>query len=63
MRNDRDQSQAQLENQPRIMLVVFIPSRERQEPAELQALVGILENRETMAQRGHQGGLGSEGRR
>lgn len=49
--------------QPRVILVIFILSRERQEAVELQASEGALGSRGTRGQRGHQDGLGSKGRR
>lgn len=50
-------------SQPRIMLVAFILSRERQEPAELRASEGALGSQGTMGQRGCRGGTGSKERR
>lgn len=49
--------------QPRIILVIFILSRERQEPEELQASEGALGSQGTRGQRGHWDGLASKGRR
>lgn len=49
--------------QPRIILVVFILSRERQEPAELRASEGILGSQGTRGQRDCWGGPGSKEKR
>lgn len=49
--------------QPRIILVIFILSRERQEPVEHQASEGALGSQGTRGQRGHRDGLGSKARR
>lgn len=49
--------------QPRIIPVIFILSRERQEPMELQVSEGALGSQGTRGQRGHQAGLGSQARR
>lgn len=50
-------------SQPRIILIIFVLSRERQDPAELQASEGSLGSQGTMGQRGHREGPGSKGRR
>lgn len=49
--------------QPRVILVIFILPRERQEAVELRASEGALGSQGTRGQRGQRDGLGSKGRR